>query len=241
VPQGVTAVDDLADLAQSPVRGLVFSYELFDALPVHRLVKGDGHAWRELGVALDDDKGFRWQELAADRTDLSELLGEQAAAVESGQIVDLAPGWQPLYRRLAETLECGLLVTCDYGFERHRLLDSRVRRHGTLACYRRQRVHRNPFVDVGSQDLTAHIDFTALVAQGEAAGLETVGLVSQAEWLGACGVFSDLGMADPATRLEAAQLMNLDGMGSEIRVLVQARDIDLEGLFDLELKPPKGC
>ncbi|MCZ6727307.1 MAG: SAM-dependent methyltransferase [Acidobacteria bacterium] len=241
LPLGVTAVDGLADLADAPVRGLVFSYELFDALPVHRLVKGDEHEWRELGVGLDDDEGFRWQELAADRTDLAELLGEDAATVERGQIVDLAPGWRPLYRRLAATLERGLLVTCDYGFERHRLLDPRVRRHGTLACYRHHRVHRDPFVDVGRQDLTAHVDFTALILEGEAAGLETVALVRQAEWLGACGVFAGLETADPATRLEAAQLMNLDGMGSEIKVLVQARGIDCEGLFDLELKLAKGC
>jgi SAM-dependent MidA family methyltransferase len=126
-------------------------------------------------------------------------------------------------------------VTCDYGYERPRLLDARVRRHGTLACYRRQTVHRDPFGDVGSQDLTAHVDLTTLVEAGERAGLTTVALVSQAEWLGACGVFAELAGADRASRLEAARLLDLEGMGTDIKVLVQSRDLDVRELFDLDL------
>jgi SAM-dependent MidA family methyltransferase len=234
LPEAVETLDSLPELG-APIHGVVFSYELFDALPVNRLRLSAAGEWQELHVALGSEGEFDWQLLPPSSPELAALLGPAAAAVEPGQIVDLAPGWRPLYGQLASTLERGLLVTCDYGFERRRLLDPRVRRHGTLACHRRQTVHRNPFVDVGTQDLTAHVDFSALIEEGEAAGLETVGLVSQAEWLGACGVFEDLAEADTATRLAAAQLMNPDGMGTEIKVLVQARGIDWAGLFDIRL------
>ena len=142
------------------------------------------------------DGGFAWVE-----GELSRLRpGRSAAetpALETGQIADLSPDWAPLYRRLAARLGRGLLVTCDYGFETRRLLDPRIRRRGTLACYRRQRVHRNPFVDVGEQDLTAHVDFDALRRAGEAAGLETVAFTRQALWLTACGIFDEPGRGRP--------------------------------------------
>lgn len=235
VPAGVTAVEDLRQLVARPLTGLCFSYELFDALPVHRLVRESGGEWSELWVDVGEGDGFAWCRRAPAHAGLAALLGDAAEGVTVGQIVDVAPGWAPLYELLAACLQRGLVVTCDYGFERRRLLDPRVRRHGTLACYRRQTVHRDPFVDVGSQDLTAHVDFSTLIEAGERAGLTTVALVSQAEWLGACGVFAGLEQAERSTRIEAARLLDPEGMGTDIQVLVQSRDVDVEELFDLDL------
>src|SRR6202035_1269028 len=129
----------------------------------------------------------------------------------------------------------GLLVTCDYGFERPRLLDARVRQYGTLACYTRQTVHRNPFVRVGEQDLTAHVDFSALMRAGEEEELATVALTPQALWLTACGLFEELAGADAETRQQAMALLDGEGMGEEIRVLVQARGVDAAEVLDLEM------
>jgi len=239
LPAPVVDLPALEAVAASRVRGLVFSYELFDALPFHRFRRaGDG--WEELRVEARDG-GFAWRRAPLSRPELSPLVEPYAELAQDGQIVDLAPAWTSLYARLAAALDAGLLVTCDYGFERHRLLDPRIRRHGTLACYRRHRVHRNPFVDVGRQDITAHVDFSALIAEGERAGLGTLGLVSQAEWLGACGVFDGLDRAAPGTRLEAARLLDPAAMGTEIRVLVQAREVDAGGLFDLPLRAPRSA
>ncbi len=232
-PRGVEVVADLESVG--PLTGLLFSYELFDALPCDRL-RWTGEGWEEVRVGLEEE-ALCWKTVPATTAVLEPFSRELAdtSRFEPGQIVDLARGWRPLYRQLAERLGRGLLVTCDYGFERERLFDARVRRHGTVACYRRQTVHRDPFVDIGSQDLTAHVDFTTLIEEGEAAGLETIAVVSQAEWLGACGVFEALEEAPMELRLEAAQLLNPEGMGTAIRVLVQARDASIEGLFDLPL------
>jgi SAM-dependent MidA family methyltransferase len=229
-PPGVEVTERLDEVG--PVDGLIFSYELFDALPVHRLVgREDGVG--ELWVDLDSEGGFTWKEAELSDPALPNLLA--GSRLEPGQIADLAPGWVPLYREIAERLGRGLLVTCDYGFERERLLDVRIRRHGTLACFSRQRVHRNPFVLIGEQDLTAHVDFTALIRAGEEAGLTTVALTRQALWLTACGLFDDLQDATPEARQEAMALLDGEGMGEDIRVLVQAKGIDPGEVLDLRM------
>ena len=276
LPAGVEQLGGLETTKGRPIRGLVFSYELLDALPFDRF-RRTSEGWELLQVGLENgelnwvtrpllpptrtvavapaegmppqEEGMNLQEAdTIDRAEGAPALPEvfstlpahtelalYAELTKPGQIVDLSPAWRTLYRQLADSLETGLLVTCDYGYERRRLLDARIRMHGTLACYRRQTVHRNPFVDIGRQDITAHLDFTTLIEEGEKAGLETLGFVTQAEWLGACGVFENLQEADAGTRMEAAQLLNPEGMGTAIRVLVQGRGVVAKGLFDLPL------
>jgi len=230
----VETIAELAAVAEGEIHGLVFSYELFDALPVHRLVGRRGGQVGELYAALDGEKGeWTWQEGELSAPHLRDLLG--GIEIAPGQVADLAPGWASLYRALARRLGRGLLITCDYGFERPSLLDPRIRHHGTLACYTGQRVHRNPFVRIGTQDLTAHVDFTALRETGEAEGLATVAFTRQALWLTACGLFADLAGADLATRREALALLDGEGMGQEIRVLVQARGLEAAEVLDPRL------
>jgi SAM-dependent MidA family methyltransferase len=238
VPAGVERIGSLEAIEEGEIEGLIFSYELFDALPIHRLVgRADGTVG-EMWVDLDQDGAFVWREGdVSDPSDpsLLDLLRNPDVLLQPGQVADVAPGWGPLYRELARRLGRGLLVTCDYGFERERLFDPRIRLHGTLACYTRQRVHRNPFVKVGEQDLTAHVDFTTLIRAGEAAGLTTVALTRQALWLTACGLFEEIQGADAATRHGAMALLDGEGMGEEIRVLVQAKGIDPGEVLDLEV------
>jgi SAM-dependent MidA family methyltransferase len=223
VPEGVERVATLAGIGEGEIHGLIFSYELFDALPVHRLIGRADGTLGELWVGVGEDGEFAWREGEVSDPALPDLF--EGAALAPGQVADVAPGWGPLYRELSGRLGRGLLVTCDYGFEREKLLDPRVRLHGTLACYSRQRVHRNPFVLVGEQDMTAHVDFTTLVRAGEESGLATVAFTRQALWLTAAGLFEELEGADFATRHQAMALLDGEGMGEEIRVLVQARGI----------------
>jgi SAM-dependent MidA family methyltransferase len=232
VPPGALLLAGPEALSEARVSGLVFSYELFDALPVHRLV-GTPAGPRELWVALDDEGAFVQREGELSAAGLEQLLA--GVALRPGQIADLSPGWEPLYRRLARSLDRGLLVSFDYGFERERLLDERARRHGTLACYRQHRVHRDPFVDVGRQDLTAHVDFSTLLHAGESEGLHTVAFGRQARWLAAAGLFAELQGAAPKLRNEAMALLDGGGMGEEIRVLVQSRGVEAGAVLDLEV------
>lgn len=234
LPPGTGAVGRLEEIKAGEIEGLIFSYELFDAQPVHRLVGREGEGPGELWVDWSEAHGFVVRLGQLTDPGLVKLLGDRVGLRE-GQIADLSPDWRPLYRQLASRLGKGLLVTCDYGFEIDRLLDPRVRFYGTLACYRHQRVHRNPFLAVGEQDLTAHVDFTALREEGERQGLETLAFTRQARWLAACGIFAELGEASDATRRQALTLLDGKGMGEEIRVLVQGRGVVVGDLFDLEL------
>lgn len=235
VPPGVDRLDELERLGPAGVRGLIFSYELFDALPVHRLIRRQDGSLGELWVGLGPDGAFRYEIGELSDPGLAALLGQAPMRLERGQVADLSPAWGPLYRRLARSLEGGLLVTCDFGFERQGLLDPRARFHGTLACYRRHHVHRDALRAVGKQDLAAHVDFTTLRQQGEDAGLETVTLTRQASWLLACGLFDDLQGAERSVRLQAMTLLDPAGMGEEIRVLVQARGVEIDSLLDPKL------
>lgn len=232
VPRGVERLGSLDRLAAGELTGLIFSYELFDAMPVHRLVGRAGGGLGELWVDVDD-RGFRWREGELSAPELADLVA--GVELEAGQIADVAPEGADLYGRIAALLGSGLVVTCDYGFDRPRLFDARIRRHGTLACYRRHRVHRDPFSDVGEQDLTAHVDFSALATAGEAAGLRTLCLTRQARWLLAAGIFDDLADADAASRAAARALLDGDGMGEEIRVLVQAKSCEAGRILDLTM------
>lgn len=232
LPTQVIALRSLEDLKE-PVVGVVFSYELFDALPVHRLIGGEQGDLRELWVDIGPDDSLIWKEGELSDPRLANLLGR--SRLEPGQIADLAPEWGPLYASLARSLERGLLVTCDYGYERRVLLDTRIRRFGTLACHRAHRVHREALEALGEQDLTAHVDFTTLREAGEAEGLQTIAHTRQARWLAALGIFDDLGDADLRRRTEAAMLLDGEGMGDQIRVLVQGRGIDATAVLDLSL------
>ena len=124
------------------------------------------------------------------------------------------------------------MITCDYGYERSRLLDARVRRHGTLASYSRHRVSRDALIDLGQRDLTAHVDFTALREAGEAEGLTTVAFTRQAPWLVAAGIFDEIAASGAPASAQARMLLDGEGMGEEIRVLVQSRGLSAKGLLD---------
>jgi SAM-dependent MidA family methyltransferase len=218
----------------------VFSYELFDALPVHRLIGRAGGGTGELWVDWRESDGFFYVEGDLSDPALLGLLGGRLLV--EGQIADLAPGWGPLYRELARAVGRGLMVTCDYGYERDSLLDLRVRRHGTLACYSRQRVHRDALRRLGEEDLTAHVDWTTLREAGEAEGLATVALTRQARWLVAAGLFEEIAaavagglVAGTAAASAARTLLDGDGMGEEIRVLVQSRGVRAGEAIDLAI------
>lgn len=232
LPKGIRVLEELEELPARSLRGLLFSYELFDALPVHRLIGRPNGGVGELWVDLGADGEFRYVEGELSEEDLLACVEGDGVALAEGQIADVTLEWARLYTELARVLDRGLLVTCDYGFRRSGLLDRRIRFHGTLAAYRRQKVHRDALGAVGEQDLTAHVDFTTLIEAGERAGLETVALTRQARWLTACGLFDRLQNADQKTRLEAMDLLAPDGMGEEIRVLVQARGVDGKAIFD---------
>jgi SAM-dependent MidA family methyltransferase len=213
---------------------ILFSNELFDAIPFSRLVMrhGDLH---ELWI----DEHFDWTEHEAPEA-YDDYFASHGIELEDGQFADVALDWATLYQEMAELVRRGLVVTLDYGFRAKQLFHPRIRRFGTAASYTRQRLTRDLLVNPGGQDLTAHVNFDDLIRAGESAGLTTTRFDRQAKFLLSLGItdhplFAPLDELNPASfdeamalreaREEARRLVLPDGIGDEIRVLIQERII----------------
>lgn len=230
----VTYVNSLSEIPPAPSR-LIISNELFDALPFARLVQR-GENLHELWVT-ERDGALDWSEHEADAR-YGDYFAERGIELENGQFADVSLEWSALYDDLCRFVQRGLIVTFDYGLPQSKLFRGRMRRFGTAAAYSRQRVSRDLLVNPGQQDLTAHINFDDLRRTGEGQGFETLFFDIQAKFLLALGaaehkllkpigeaaVFGpDEGIALLDARDAAKRLILPDGIGADIRVLVQGR------------------
>lgn len=220
-----------------PRAGLAISNELFDAQPFARLVQRCAEL-RELTV-VEREGELDWGE----RTAPGEYAGYFASrgiALDDGQFADVSLEWASLYAEICRAVPRGLIVTFDYGYPADRLFRSRMRRWGTAAAYAGQRVSRDLLANPGRQDLTAHVNFTDLIAAGERDGFTTLFFDRQAKFLLALGA-NEHELFTPVTDLEEASLELMeqrdearrlvlpDGIGEDIRVLVQGRGVPESG------------
>jgi SAM-dependent MidA family methyltransferase len=216
---GPARVLDSADrLPEGSVRGWIFSNELFDALPVVR-VEGSAEGPRELKVGLEGDR-FIWVRAPAEDSFRAHLaaFGIVLAPGQSGEIAfDAAP----LYRLLSRALARGSLVTVDYGHRAPVLYHPLARPHGTLAVHCAGKRGGDPLARPGEVDLTAHVNWDDLVRAGEAEGLATRGIFRQAAYLTRAGLFDFV--ANDAEKWRAYRLVDPEGMGEELSVLIQTR------------------
>ncbi|MBP6637805.1 MAG: SAM-dependent methyltransferase [Sulfuritalea sp.] len=211
--------------------GAVVANELLDAMPAHVV------AWREdgifeRGVGLDDSGGFTWNEQPASGA----LL---AAAEEIGRQCRLPPGYESEISLAARAwaaewghrLQRGALLLIDYGFPRREFYHQQ-RGRGTLMCHYRHHSHPDPFYLPGLQDVTVHVDFTAIIAAADAAGLDLLGYTSQGQFLLNCGILDLLAAepADTADYIRAAGAINKllmpHEMGELFKVIAIGRGID---------------
>jgi SAM-dependent MidA family methyltransferase len=227
------------DLAAVPRDGahLLFSNELFDAFPFARLVQRDEHL-HELWVT-DQDGTLDWSEHEAPAP-FEDYFAERGVELEDGQFADITPEWELFYEDLARFVTRGLIVTIDYGFLQEKLFDRRIRRFGTAASYRQQRVSRDVLSNPGEQDLTAHINFSDLRRAGERNGFRTLFFDSLAKFLLGLGATehelfrpvldveiedANQGLSLLEARDEARRLILPDGIGEDLRVLVQEKSM----------------
>jgi len=239
---------DLDELNEKSVTGCFFSNELVDAFPVHLVTRHDGQL-REIYVTAKGDREF------------GEVVGELSTPrlAEYFQFVGidlLSDAYPEGYRTevnlaaldwmetVAGKLQRGFVLTIDYGYEADRFY-SPTRREGTLQAYYQHRHHNDPYLYVGRQDLTAHVDFTALERKGRSLGLETLGLTRQALFLMALGLGDRIAavsrgeggsLSDVLRRREALHSL-IDPMGlGNFGVLVQAtsgeKGLQLKGLSE---------
>ena len=212
---------------------LVFANELFDALPFARLVQRDEHL-HELWVTEREGE-LEWTEHEAPGP-YDDYFASRGIELRDGQFADISLEWQAYYRDLCRFVERGLIVVFDYGFLQDQLFHSRIRRFGTAASYRAHRVTRDLLAHPGEQDITAHINFTDLIRAGEEAGFTTLFFDRQAKFLLALGAGEHPLLRETADSPEARErkegarrLVLPDGIGEDIRVLVQGKNVPLDG------------
>lgn len=187
--------------------GVVLANEVLDALPVHRL-RQRGDRLVELAVGLNaGDLVEREVEPTTPR--LAARLADEGITLRDGQTVEVCLALEGWTREAVAPLRRGLLLVIDYGAPAKELYDPRRRPDGTLRAYLRHTVHDDPFRAVGRQDLTAHVDTTAVERAARSAGLTLLGATTQAEMLMGLGLEDRLRAAqtDPATTLASYTLL----------------------------------
>jgi SAM-dependent MidA family methyltransferase len=220
------------------VEGCILSNELLDAMPVHRVALDQGRL-REVFVAWDGTAFVEeLRQLSTPRIEeYFNRLGLLSAEGCRAEVNVLAPDW---VRDAAKALDRGFLMTFDYGYEAEELY-APWRTDGTLLCFYRHNPSNDPYARIGRQDMTSHVDFTAVRRAGEECGLSTLGLVPQSDFLVSLGILEALAPPDEgepsieeyaARRRAVTELIDPAGLG-RVRVLVQAKgveDVDLTGL-----------
>ncbi len=203
--------------------GIILANEVLDAMPVHIVgFDQDGQAI-ERGVIWTDD-GFAWQDQPA-----SALLADTLKArlpVLPGYITELNLAAEAWMQQITEWLNKGVALLIDYGFTASEFFHPQ-RRSGTLMCHIQHTVHDNPFFAPGLQDITAHVDFSAMAAAAHRSGLAVMGFTSQARFLINAGLATQ---AARLTRHEARALEKLVSeaeMGELFKVLAVGKQIDL--------------
>jgi len=212
------------------IRGFVIANEVLDVVPFS-LVHRDGTELRERGVIVTE-AGFAWDDVPLRE---GELRRRAAAVIPPGDypyLTEVGLAAEALVRTVAASLEAGVALFIDYGFAERELYHPQ-RSMGTLRCHYRHRFHNDPFFMPGLQDITAHVDFSAMARAAEQGGAEVAGYTTQAYFLISCGLAVLVSAGDPTatlSRLKATsavhRLISPSEMGELFKVLGISRGFD---------------
>ncbi len=222
-------IERVAWLNQLPTgfRGCVIGNEVLDAMPFHVVSTRTGDLL-EAGVAVGAAGGFEWS--------LRPAPAVLAAAAQELNLPDrhtteIGLAARGFLRSVGGMLESGAALFIDYGFPRREFYHPQ-RDRGTLMCHYRHRAHDDPFLLPGLQDITAHVDFSAIAQAGRAGGLDLLGYTSQAQFLVNCGITGILAET-PATEAaayaplasQAHRLLSPAEMGELFKVIALGKGV----------------
>jgi len=214
----------------------MFSNELPDALPVHR-IQMVGNDVQEVFV---DYTGGQFLECLKPLSNpaIQDYLGRLHLELPDGYRTEInlqAPVWM---KQVAESLGRGVVITIDYGHSAQDFYGP-DRFKGTFLCYYSQMASEDPYIRIGLQDMTAHVDFTSLAMVAEAAGLSLTGFTNQMSFLMGLGVEEMIEQLEPESRefRAALHLLKPEGMGRTFKILVQHKGIQQPVLDGLAFKP----
>ncbi|HSO81026.1 class I SAM-dependent methyltransferase [Thiocapsa sp.] len=211
------------------LRGVVLANEVLDAMPVHRFNIRDDGGINEVFVT---ERAGAFLEVTAPAR--SPGLAEAVGALQAVGFAQV-PGYgseinlrlPPWMKALSGALDAGLVLLVDYGYPRPAYYQP-DRTMGTLMCHLRHQAHDDPYTHIGLQDITAHVDFTAIAGAGVAAGFDLAGFTTQASFLIGCGIDRILSEAPDAFDLTpgAKQLLLPTIMGERFKVMGLTKGIN---------------
>lgn len=217
-----------------PFTGCFLSNELIDAFPVHLVQQSEGRLWEIFVTARD---GSFQEILGPPSTPLIEeyfrLYGSTLTEGQRAEVNLKALEW---IEGVSRALRRGFVLTIDYGYEAVELYHPE-RGEGTLLCYFLHTTSSNPYQRIGHQDITAHVNFTALIKKGEVLGLQKVGYTEQYKFLVALGLLQELENLEKASdrysgpaflknKLSMRNFLIPGGMGTLFKVLAQSKGLD---------------
>jgi SAM-dependent MidA family methyltransferase len=212
------------------IRGLVLANEVLDVVPFS-LVHRSGGEIRERGVIVSE-AGFAWDDMPLPDGELRRRAAAVIPAGEDDYLTEVSLAAEALVRTIAHALEAGLALFIDYGFPQREYYHPQ-RSMGTLRCHYRHRFHGDPFFMPGLQDITAHVDFTAMARAAEQGGAEVHGLTTQAYFLISCGLAILVSAGDPTATLSKLRatsavhrLISPSEMGELFKVMGIGKGID---------------
>lgn len=185
----------LNKLPEQKIKAIVFANELLDAMPVD-VFRYKNNKLIQQGVIVAND-GFKFSDMPQNdfrfEYELNRILND-GITFDNGYISEINTWIRPWIKSLLEFLSHGIVFLCDYGYHRA-LYYSKERYMGNLACYHQHHVNFEPFINIGEQDITAHVDFTTVTEAAVEVGFQLDGYMTQANFLKRAGiskVFSDI-------------------------------------------------
>ena len=240
---------DFAGL-ERPAWACVLSNELIDSFPVHRVLRAGGRL-REIHVDYD---GERFIELIEEPSTekLAAYIKDSGIELVDGMIMEINLNACKWLETVSTFLRKGFVITIDYGLP-SRELYSPERRAGSLMCHYRHTLNDNPYINVGSQDITTHVDFSMLMNRGSALGLSLTGFTTQKNFFLGLGIIEELKEADAfgigkddyekiKHNRAVAALISPGGMGDTFKVMIQHKGIEEKpGLKGFSFKEMSRC
>jgi len=225
-------LDSLAALNPAGFDGCILANELVDAFPVHLVEQSNGRL-EELFVTLDEQNNFTLQAANPSTESIAAYFNMQGVKPAEGHRAEVnlyAAGW---LADLSQYLNRGFVLLIDYGAGARDLYGPH-RINGTVRSFYKHKLIGNPLVNAGKQDITAHVNFSALAIQGQKAGLQPLGLISQPRFLINLGIFDTVSTHNDYTynreiskkTMAIKQLVMPGGMGDIFKVLIFSRGIE---------------
>lgn len=229
----INSLDELENF-----EGIIFSNELIDSFPVHKVQQIDGKL-REVYVIWNENSSS-FEEVMDELSDpgLNDYFIEQGIQLREGQIAEVNLAAVDWIGAVNKVLKKGFILTIDYGYPAEELYTT-YRNDGTLMCYYRHVANDNPYINVGEQDITSHVNFSVLINKGKELGMETVWFTTQSHFLINNGIFNylqdvelskldekDIIQDETLKRNRAIrQLITPGEMGETFKILLQQKNV----------------